>query len=107
MTHLTSGVAVGAAALSPTGLTLIQRGTVSINPASLATVTSADTTVTLTGVATGDTVVLNPPTAGLTAGMQIGGVWVSAADTVKLRLYNGSGGTIDEAAANWTYAIFR
>jgi hypothetical protein len=100
-------LAVGLTVGGGTQLTKIFRGTVSINPASLATVTAADTSVTITGAVVGDSVILNPPTAGLTAGMLVCGAWVSATDTVKVRLYNGSVGTIDEAAANWTYTIIR
>jgi len=102
--YSTNGFAFGD---SGTEITYIQRGTVSVNPASLNATTAADTSITITGAQTGDTVILNPPTAGLTAGMFVVGAWVSAADTVKVRLYNSTGGAIDEAAANWSYCLIR
>jgi hypothetical protein len=81
-------------------------GTVSVNPASLANGAEADTSVTITGAVTGAVVVMNPPAAGLTAGIDCCGAWVSAANTVKIRLRNASGGTVDEAAGTWSYIIF-
>jgi hypothetical protein len=100
---LATGLTVG----SGTQITKILRGTVSVNPASLNGTTAADTSVTISGAATGDTVIMNAPTAGLTAGMFIVGAWVSATDTVKVRLYNSTGAPIDEAAANWSYCLIR
>jgi hypothetical protein len=101
--NMQNGMKVG----SGTQITKIVKGTVSVNPASLATVTAADLSVTITGAAVGDAVIMNPPAAGLTAGLFATDVWVSAADTVKIRFYNGSAGTIDEAAADWTYTLIR
>lgn len=90
-----------------TAITKVVRGTVAVDPASLLTVAAADTSITITGAAVGDTVILNPPTAGLTAGLLICGAWVSATNTVKVRLYNSTGSTIDEASASWTYTLIR
>lgn len=81
-------------------------GTVSVNPPSIAGGAEADVSVTITGAAAGDVVVLQPP-AALTAGLYIVGVAVTATNTVTLRLYNVTGGAIDEAAATWNYRIFR
>lgn len=100
----TAGVIVGSGG---TTVTKILRGTISVNPASLNATTAADTSITITGAVAGDSVVLNPPTAGLTAGMFIVGAWVSAADTVTVRLYNSTGAPIDEAAADWSYTLIR
>jgi len=90
-----------------TTLTFVKRGTIAVDPASLATLAGNETTLTITGAAVGDTIILHPPAAGLTAGMINGGAVVSAADTVKLRLFNGSAGTIDEASATWEYTLIR
>jgi hypothetical protein len=84
-----------------------RKGTVTINPASLAANTMAETSVTITGAAVGDSVVLTPPTAGLTAGLLVGAAYVSATNTVKLPLYNTSGAPIDEPSASWNYTLFR
>lgn len=90
-----------------TAITKVIRGTVAVDPASLNDTTTADTSITITGAAVGDTVIMNPPTAGLTAGLLICGAWVSATDTVKVRIRNESGGTIDEASGTWSYCLIR
>lgn len=67
-------------------------GTVSFDPASLASGSIATTTVTVTGATTGDLVVVSfsIPLAGL----HLCG-WVSAADTVTVSFYNPTAGAID------------
>jgi hypothetical protein len=93
--------------LSFQGQGAVQIGTVSVNPASLADGAEADTSVTISGATVGDVVIMTPPTAGLDAGILICGAWVSAADTVKVRLHNNSGGTVDVAAGTWAYCLIR
>lgn len=100
---LAEGLTVG----EGTQITYIEKGTVAVNPASLDDGDSADTSVTITGAAAGDTVIMNPPTAGLDAGIYFVGAWVSAADTVKVRLANHSGGTVDVASASWAYTLIK
>lgn len=90
-----------------TQITKILKGTVAVNLASLATVTAADLDITITGAVVGDTVILHPPAADMTAGLLVCQAWVAAADTVTVRVYNASGGTIDEASANWIYTLIR
>ena len=98
------GLQVGS---SGTTLTQISKGTVTVDVTSLDTVSSADISVTLTGAATGDLVVLIPPATAMTAGLLVAQAFVSAADTVKVRVYNSSLGTIDEASATWTYLLIK
>lgn len=81
------------------GLTI---GTVSVNPASLATVTKAGTEVTITGVATGDIVLFQPP-SDLEAGLLYVGCAVTGANKATVYLYNPTGEAVDGAAKNWTY----
>jgi hypothetical protein len=76
--------------------------TVNVNPASLATLTAADTVVTVAGAAVGKGVIAQPP--ALTAGM-VWSVRCSAANQVTIRLYNSSAAAIDEAAANWLFWV--
>lgn len=90
-----------------TAITKVIRGTVTIDPASLAAATAATETVTITGAVVGDSIVINPPAAGLTAGLLMLQAYVSAANTVKVVLYNSTGAPIDEASASWNYLITR
>jgi hypothetical protein len=92
---------------SGTTITKILKGTVSVNPSSLLTMTGEELSVTLTGAVVGDLVILHPPAAGLTTGLLVGQAYVSAADTVKVQIFNGSAGTINEAAADWIYTLIR
>lgn len=59
----------------------------------LAAESTADTTTTVSGAATGDWVFISP-SASLTAGLMLT-AWVSAANTVNVRLANVSAGSID------------
>jgi hypothetical protein len=94
--------------LSFQGQGTIKTGTVSVNPASIATLAVGEVTLTISGAVVGDKVVMNPPAAGLTAGVfYTGDARVSAADTVKIRIYNSTGGSVDEAAATWDYCLIR
>jgi hypothetical protein len=99
----TNGFTPGTSSVS---ITQIYKGTVSVNPGSLATLTSEDVTVTITGAASGDIVIMNP-NASLESTLAFGGAYVSAANTVKVRISNVSSGTVDGAALNWTYALIR
>lgn len=92
---------------SGTALTKFIRGQVTFDPASVGSTTVADQTITVTGALANDTVIINPPTTALTAGMLICQAHVSATDTVKIRLYNTTGSPIDLASGSWTYCLIR
>lgn len=81
-------------------------GTVSVNPASVAAATCAETSVTISGALVGDVIVMSPP-ASLEAGLCASGARVSAADTVQVRLCNVTAGAVDGAALTWSYVIIR
>lgn len=87
-------------------LSYVSKSTVSVDLASIGTLAVVEASVTVAGAATGDAVIATPP-AALAAGLMVVGAFVSAADTVKLRVYNSTGGSIDEAAANWIFTIIR
>lgn len=75
------------------------------DPPSLATVTGAVSSgITVTGAALGDRVELFPP-----SDMQgiIAFGYVSAANTVKISLFNPTAGTIDLASGTWTIHVIR
>ena len=63
---------------------------------------SADLTIALTGAAVGDIVVAAPPV--LVAGLGYS-AFVSAADTVTVRLINNTAGAVDAASQSWTVAV--
>jgi hypothetical protein len=51
--------------------------------------------------------VIATPPATLTTGLMVAGAYVSAANTVKLRVYNSTGIAVDAAAANWVFTLIR
>lgn len=73
--------------------------TATIDFTSIAAGATQEQTITVTGAATGDTVELGLPST-LDAGLMATG-YVSAADTVKIRLFNTTGGAIDPASATY------
>lgn len=77
-------------------------GTVSINPASIASVTRVGTTFTLTGAKTGDILIMNPP-ADLNDDLLFVGCAVTGDNEGTVYLYNPTGGGIDDTAKTWTY----
>ena len=81
----------------------VSKSVVSVNPASLAANTSADTSVTVAGAVVGDCVIVNPP--ALTTGLIVGSARVSAANTVSIRILNATAGVIDEPAGNWVITL--
>jgi hypothetical protein len=84
------------------GIFLLQ-GT--FDPASVATITTAEQTVTVTGVKVGDMVIAVKPT--LTAGVGVLQARVSAADTVAVQFVNPTAGSVDAASETWNFLIFR
>lgn len=93
--------------LSFEGQGVVIKGTVSVDVPSIGSAAVGEATVTITGAAVGDTVIMNPVAAGNTDGLAYGGARVSATNTVKLRVVNLSGGTVDEAAQTWDYMLIR
>jgi hypothetical protein len=93
------------ATLSFEGQGALLKGTVTVDPASTGSATVVETSITVTGAATGDCVIMNPPAA-----IEAGVVWaafVSASNTVKLRIANLSGGTLDCASGTWNFTLIR
>lgn len=79
--------------------------TITLDPPSLTTMTGAvPSGITVTGALLGDRVELFPP-----YDMQgiIAFGYVSAQDTVKISLFNPTGGTIDLASGSWTIHVIR
>lgn len=78
--------------------------TATVDPASMLTDTVANTDVTITGAVTTDIVEVIPPNT-LEAGIVVQQAWVTATNTVRLRLCNTSSGTVDPASATWTFNL--
>lgn len=79
---------------------------VTFDPASVATITVAEQTVTVKGVKVGDIVIAwNKPTT--TTGVGVVNARVSAADTLALAFVNPTAGAVDAASETWTFVIAR
>jgi hypothetical protein len=85
-----------------TGIKKISSGVAAVDPGSIAANTRGTATMTVTGAAVGDVVILNMPST-LEAGLLFCGAYVSAADTVTVVLYNATGAPIDGASIGWRY----
>jgi hypothetical protein len=107
MNRLTKGTAlVGDLIIdSPTGNTAVRgflSGTISLDPASIAATTRGTVTFTLTGAASGDAIIMMPP-SGLNDDLVFCGADVTAANTVTVYLYNPTAGAINDTASTWRY----
>lgn len=79
--------------------------TVTINPASVATITTAEQTFTVPGLVVGDMVFANKPS--LTTGLGVANARVSAANTLALTFVNPTAGAIDAASEVWSILCVR
>jgi hypothetical protein len=61
--------------------------------------------MTVTGAAVGDAVFLGAP-SGLETDLTFSG-YVSATNTITVRLHNASGGSIDPASATWRATVIK
>ena len=77
----------------------------SVDPGSIATVSTGAVTVTVSGVAAGDAVVANPP--ALNDDLVFSGAAVTDTDEVTLYIYNPTGGAIDDTEKTWTLVLFQ
>jgi len=78
---------------------------ITFDPPSLATVTGAlSSAITVKGAALGDRVELFPPYD--LQGVMVQG-FVSAADTVKISMFNPTGATVDLASGTWKVLVIR
>lgn len=98
-----NGFVAGTAASAAT-VKAVNSGTVSVNPGTLAAGAELDISVTITGVAAGDIVQVMPPNAAAETGLSVALVWVSAANTVKIRVSNlNAVAALAGGAQSWTY----
>jgi hypothetical protein len=89
-----------------TGATVsdILTATATLDFPSIASNSYSDLTITVTGAVTGSSVHLGAP-SGFEANLTFCG-WVSATNTVTVRIHNGSGGAINPASATWRATVF-
>lgn len=90
---------------SGTPITQVRVYSQTITPASVATVTVAEQTFTVTGLTTADKVIVNP--AAISNAIGICGFRVSAADTLAVRFVNPTAGSLTPTAGTWTILAFR
>ena len=89
-----------------TKISKIMLVSVAVDPASVTNTQSAETSVTVKGVAVGDVVFANVP-ASLETGLVFSGVRVSAADTIALRLSCHAAAPVDGSSRTWQFVIFK
>ena len=101
--HVTSSLSIGGG----TALTKIVKGTVSVTLAATTAAAEEDVSLTVSGATVGDTVILTPPDAAMETGVAVLAAWVSAANTIKVRISNVSGSTLTGSTTNWAYCLIR
>jgi len=101
----TPGTWVECRALTGGGVdfTKLLTATATLDFGSIAANGIGELTITVTGAATGDFAIVSAP-AALESGLTFS-AFVSAADTVKIRLHNNSGGAVDPASASWKATV--
>lgn len=102
--HLTSAQLTG---LTEGSLTTLHKhrltATATLDFGSIASNGIGELTVTVTGAAAGNPVMLGPPST-IEAGLTWSG-FVSAADTVTIRLHNNTSASVDPASASWAVSV--
>jgi hypothetical protein len=108
--HVTSNVVqTGSLSLGSggTAITKILKGTIAVTLAATAAAAEEDVSLTITGAAAGDMVFITPLNAAMETGVAIVACWVSAADTVKVRVSNLHTSSLTGSTANWQYMIVK
>jgi hypothetical protein len=90
-----------------TALTLVKKGTIAVTLAATLAAAEEDVSLTIAGATAGDIVIMTPLDAAMETGVAIVGAWVSAANTVKVRITNVNGSTLTGSTANWQYCLIR
>lgn len=109
LTLSSSMTSAGGIKVSSTGtlITKILKGTISVTLAATAAAAEEDVSLTISGAAAGDIVMLTPLNAAMETGVAIVGAWVSATDTVKVRVSNVHTSSLTGSTANWSYLIIK
>ncbi len=104
----TTVTASTSAVIGSTGATIkgIYSAAIAVTIAADAAAAEEDISLTITGVRAGDLVLLAPINASMETGVGVAAVWVSANDTVKLRVSNFKATGLTGSTANWNYVWF-
>ena len=87
-------------------VTGVRFGTVAVDPPSIAANTTANVTVTVSGLTTSDKAWVTPVNA-LEDGLVAESAEVTAANTLSIGIRNTTGAAIDGASRNWQYLAIR
>lgn len=90
-----------------TTLSQITKGAIAVTVSTLAAAGEEDLDITITGAAVGDVIIVNPLEAAAEAGVSVSAVWISAADTLTIRVSNQSGSELTGSTANWNYTLIK
>jgi hypothetical protein len=111
---VTGATSIGAATATSTtigatgtALTLVKKGTIAVTLAATAAAAEEDVSLTITGAAVGDIVIMTPLDAAMETGVAIVAAWVSATNTVKVRVSNLHTSSLTGSTANWQYCLIR
>lgn len=85
----------------PLSIAIKKYGTITADPGNILAATSLELTLTISGARVGDMVIINAPS--LEANLNLGPAWVSATNTVKVRITNPTVGAIDPASQSFNY----
>jgi len=86
-------------------ITKVEKGTVSVTVSALAAAAEEDIDVTITGATTADHVSVNPTETAAETGLSVSAAWVSAADTVTIRISNQNGSGLTGSTESWVYLL--
>ena len=89
-------------------VSLLASFTASVTPVAAATIKAEEQDLTIPGVKVGDIVVaFKAPTAFYALNVGVGGMRVSAADTVSVKFVNPTAGSVTPSAGDWTFTVLR
>ena len=104
-THFKKGLAIGEKGTA-SDLTFVKKGTVSVTVAALAAAAEADVDVTISGAKVGDIIVVNPPEDAAETGLCVAAAWISAANTLTIRMSNQQASTaLTGSTKDWPYLL--
>ncbi len=85
----------------------VVEGIAAVNPASIASGAIGNTDITGIPGLTTDMRVFACPQAQLGVGLVLNGAWCPADGTLRIALYNPTGGAVDLGSVNWAYFAFK